>query len=106
MRSALPHRRGGRLDVELHHLGAVDVRLVGHLDGHAPDRLSEEGRLEARRVAQLRVHGGAAGLANCIIEINQDQVRDAAGIDRWATILEEIMPEILRIQDLHRVKRF
>lgn len=54
----------------------------------------------------INVHGGAAGLANCIIEINQDQVRDAAGIDRWATILEGIMPKILRIPGIHQVERF
>ena len=54
----------------------------------------------------IDVHGGATGLANCVIEINQNQVRDAAGIGRWATILEEIMPEILRTQGLHRVGRF
>ena len=54
----------------------------------------------------IDLHGGTAGLANCVIEINQDQVRDAAGIDRWATILEEIVIEILTIRGLHRVKRF
>ena len=51
-------------------------------------------------------HGGAAGLANCVIEINQDQICDAAGIDRWGRILEEIMPEILKIRSLHLVKPF
>lgn len=54
----------------------------------------------------IDVHGGAAGLANCVIEISQDQVRDAAGIDRWSSILEEVMPEILKISGLHRVERF
>ena len=54
----------------------------------------------------IDVHGGATGLANCVIEINQDQVRDAAGIVRWATILEDIMPGILKVHGLHRVERF
>ena len=54
----------------------------------------------------IDVHGGAAGLANCVIEINQDQIRDAAGIKRWAAILKGIMPEILKIPGLHRVERF
>ena len=45
-------------------------------------------------------------LANCVIEINQDQICDTAGIDRWGGILEEIIPEILKIQSLHLVKPF
>ena len=54
----------------------------------------------------IDVHGGAAGLANCAIEINQDQIRDAAGITRWTAILKSIMPDILKIPGLHRVERF
>jgi len=54
----------------------------------------------------IDMHGGSAGLANCVVEINQDQVRDAAGIGRWSTMLEEIMPEILSVSGLHRVERF
>jgi len=54
----------------------------------------------------IDMHGGSAGLANCVIEINQDQVRDTAGIARWSAILEEIMPEIMGLSGLHRVERF
>ena len=54
----------------------------------------------------IDMHGGSAGLANCVIEINQDQVRDAQGVERWAGILVGAMAEILRAPGLHRVERF
>jgi len=54
----------------------------------------------------IDAHGGSAGLANCVIEINQDQVRDAAGIERWSAILIDAMRDILTISGLHRVERF
>ena len=51
-------------------------------------------------------HGTASGLANCVIEINQDQVADAVGIRRWADILLEVLPPILRDDALYRVEYF
>jgi len=51
-------------------------------------------------------HGAAAGLANVVVEINQDQVADRPGIERWAAILAEAMGEILRMPGLHRVRRY
>lgn len=54
----------------------------------------------------IDMHAAAAGLASCVIEINQDQLIDDAGIARWAAILDEVMKEILAISGLHRVERF
>jgi predicted N-formylglutamate amidohydrolase len=54
----------------------------------------------------IDMHAGAAGLASCVIEINQDQVRDTVGIDRWADILTRAMARILEQPGLHRVERF
>ncbi|MBC8339136.1 MAG: N-formylglutamate amidohydrolase [Rhodospirillales bacterium] len=54
----------------------------------------------------LNLHGSSAGLANCVIEINQDQVRDRNGIKRWADILADVMGEILRIDGLHQVQEY
>lgn len=51
-------------------------------------------------------HGGASGLANVVLEINQDQVADADGVRRWADILLEVLPPILRDDDLYRVEYF
>lgn len=53
----------------------------------------------------IDMHGGAAGIANCVVEINQDQVRDDAGIRRWADLLEPILVDILTMDGLHRVER-
>ncbi len=49
-------------------------------------------------------HGGACGLANCVIEINQDQVADDAGVARWAAILTEVLGEVLTDDDLYKVE--
>ncbi len=54
----------------------------------------------------IDMHAAAAGLANCVIEINQDQLTDAAGVARWAAILDDVMKEILDLSGLHRVERF
>jgi len=45
-------------------------------------------------------------LPNCVVEINQDQVRDRAGIERWADILAGVLEEILKIDGLHQVKEY
>ncbi len=54
----------------------------------------------------IDMHAGAAGLPSCVIEINQNQVRDDAGIERWAGYLERALTKILEQPGLHRVERF
>lgn len=54
----------------------------------------------------LNLHGGAAGLANCVVEINQDQLRDREGIRRWAGILAGVMAEILKLDGLLEVREY
>ncbi len=54
----------------------------------------------------IDMHAAAAGLASCVIEINQDQITDDAGVARWATILDDVMKEILTLSGLHQVERF
>ena len=84
----------------------IAVPLMDMLQAHGLNVGDNEPYSGQQLAYTIDVHGGATGLANCVIEINQNQVRDAAGIDRWATILEEIMPEILKTRGLHRVGRF
>lgn len=84
----------------------IAVPLMDMLKAHGLNVGDNEPYSGQQLAYTIDVHGGATGLANCVIEINQDQVRDAAGIDRWATILEDIMPKILKVQGLHRVERF
>lgn len=54
----------------------------------------------------LDVHGGAAGLANCAIEINQEQVRDEAGAERWAALLVDVFKQLLTRENLYKVEFF
>ncbi|MDA0304986.1 MAG: N-formylglutamate amidohydrolase [Proteobacteria bacterium] len=70
---------------------------------HVGDNLPYSGRELAYT---LNLHGAAAGLANCVIEINQDQVMDSQGIERWAGILAGVMKEILQLDGLHEVREF
>ncbi len=67
------------------------------------DNLPYSGR---RRAYTIDLHGAAAGLANVVVEINQDQVADRSGIERWAGILAEAMGEILKMPGLHRVRQY
>jgi predicted N-formylglutamate amidohydrolase len=54
----------------------------------------------------IDMHAGAAGLANCVIEINQNQVADNDGVERWTNILGDALMTILQQPGLHRVERF
>jgi predicted N-formylglutamate amidohydrolase len=54
----------------------------------------------------IDMHGSAAGIANCAIEINQNQIRDKGGVLRWVDILSECVLPIFDIPGLHRVERF
>ena len=70
---------------------------------HVGDNLPYSGRELAYT---LNLHGGAAGLANCVVEINQDQLRDREGTRRWAGILADVMAEILKLDGLHEVREY
>lgn len=52
----------------------------------------------------IDAHAGACGLANCVIEINQEQVADEAGVERWGGILTDVLREITRDDDLFCVE--
>ena len=54
----------------------------------------------------INLHGAAAGLANCVVEINQNQVSDGEGIERRAGILAGVMVEILQLDGIHEVREF
>lgn len=54
----------------------------------------------------INMHGAASGLANCVVEINQDQIADAPGVERWVGLLADMMREILELEELHQVRQF
>lgn len=54
----------------------------------------------------IDIHGRAPGIAHVVIEINQDQIGDAAGQRLWADRLIRVLNEILKFEEVHRVQRF
>lgn len=54
----------------------------------------------------IDMHGSAAGIANCAIEISQDQLMDRSGVLRWIDILSESILPIMDMPGLHRIERF
>ena len=54
----------------------------------------------------IDTHAGAAGLANCVIEIRQDLISDQLGVDRWAKILTEDLSDILKEFTLYQVREY
>ncbi|NQV82652.1 MAG: N-formylglutamate amidohydrolase [Rhodospirillales bacterium] len=84
----------------------IALPLIEKLEAHGlnvGDNLPYSGRDLAYT---LNLHGGAAGLPNCVVEINQNLVRGPEGIARWVDILAQVMGEILLIDDLHRVREY
>jgi predicted N-formylglutamate amidohydrolase len=54
----------------------------------------------------LDTHAGAAGLPHVSFEIRQDLVADAAGCERWADLLAEVLRPVLTDSALRRVEVF
>ena len=79
------------------------IEKLGALGLHVGDNLPYSG-LDLAYTIDL--HGTAAGLANCVVEINQDQVTDTEGVERWAGILAEVMAEIMRLDGVFQVQEF
>ena len=51
----------------------------------------------------LNLHGGAAGLPHCAVEIRQDLVDTDAGCERWAEVLASVIEDCIGDPDLHQV---
>ena len=51
----------------------------------------------------LNLHGTATGIANCAIEINQNQIQDKSGIKHWAKTLTSILQKIIKIEELYKI---
>lgn len=54
----------------------------------------------------LDTHAGAAGLPHVSFEIRQDLIADAAGCERWADLLAEVLRPVLADPTLRRVEVF
>ncbi len=70
-------------------------------------RIGENEPYSGRAVAYtMNSHGGASGLAHCAVEINQDQLTDLSGIERWSTMLAEVMSDLINSEDWYHVQFF
>ena len=54
----------------------------------------------------INKHGGARGLANCVIEINQGQLSDDGGIKNWISTMNEVLRILLRDKGLNKIEHF
>jgi predicted N-formylglutamate amidohydrolase len=54
----------------------------------------------------LNLHGGAAGLPHCAVEIRQDLVDTDEGCGRWAGILADVLADCIGDPYLHQVRPF
>lgn len=54
----------------------------------------------------MDLHAGAAGLANCAVEIRQDLIETAAGAGHWADVMADAFTDILSQDNLHKVEHF
>ena len=77
--------------------------LRAHEDLHVGDNEPYSGRDLAYT---LDVHGTAAGLANCAVEIRQDSLIGDAAAERWADLLAEALRPVLADGSANRVERF
>lgn len=54
----------------------------------------------------MDTHGAAAGLPHVEIEIRQDLIADGVGCGRWATVVGDVLEEVLRDETLYRVQHY
>jgi len=52
------------------------------------------------------IHATASGLPNAVIEIREDQIRDAAGIDRYSDLLGDALGDVLADPGIYRVENY
>ncbi|MGJ3258205.1 MAG: N-formylglutamate amidohydrolase [Rhodospirillales bacterium] len=84
----------------------IAVPLMDHLDRFELTVGDNEPYSGHQLAYTIDMHGAAAGIANCAVEINQDQIRDKSGVLRWVDILSECVLPIFDIPGMHRVERF
>lgn len=85
----------------------IAIPLLNALRIHADLNIGDNEPYSGKDIAYtIDRHGGAAGLPNCAIEIRQDLIGNAVGVDKWAVLLANALDQILSIQGLHQVEHF
>lgn len=85
----------------------IALPLLEKLGAHQGLHVGDNKPYSGRDIAySLDLHGGAAGLSNCAVEIRQDHLETDEGVARWGDILSAALKDILTIGSLHRVEHF
>ncbi|HEB80166.1 MAG TPA: N-formylglutamate amidohydrolase [Rhodospirillales bacterium] len=85
----------------------IALPLIEKLSAHEGLHVGDNEPYSGREIAySLDLHGGAAGLANCAVEIRQDHLETPGGAARWAELLGDAFEEILAIDYLYKVEHF
>ncbi len=81
--------------------------LIEKLGARGVPRVGDNEPYSGKEAAySIDLHAGAAGLANCAVEIRQDHLETDLGAERWAAMLAVALSEILALDGLHRVEHF
>ena len=87
--------------------GRMARPLLKHLGGRDGLVVGDNRPYSGREINYTQdTHAGAAGLPHFSVELRQDLIADAAGIERWAGLLAEALAPVLADPGLHRVELF
>ncbi|MCP5367120.1 MAG: N-formylglutamate amidohydrolase [Hyphomicrobiales bacterium] len=82
------------------------LRETGEKDGR-PLFVGDNEPYSGRELAySIDLHAGAAGLANCAVEIRQDHLETTDEAAHWADMLSDALREIMARENLHKVQYF
>ncbi|MGB0684142.1 MAG: N-formylglutamate amidohydrolase [Magnetovibrionaceae bacterium] len=85
----------------------IAVPLIKRLEERADKVIGDNEPYSGKQLAYtIDRHGAAAGLANCAIEVRQDELSTEAGIRDWAERLSDALGWIMADARLHRVEHF
>lgn len=85
----------------------LSTPLISSLRTHEALHVGDNEPYSGRDLAYtLDVHGTSAGLANCAVEIRQDNLMDDTSAGRWAGLLADALRPILGNGETNKVERF
>jgi len=83
------------------------VPLLARLRRHPDLRVGDNEPYSGRQIGYtIDTHAAAAGLPHVSIEVRQDLINDAAGVEVWTRLLAEALQPILADPHVHRVETF
>jgi predicted N-formylglutamate amidohydrolase len=83
------------------------VPLIEILREHEGLHVGDNQPYSGKEIAYtLNLHAGAAGLANCAIEVRQDHCESDRGIEQFVDILAGALERVLAMPNVHRVEHY